>query len=166
MATSLRAVKTERSIRYGDRMERSENADRPPEARSRLLNTVMRAFYQEGIHSVGIDRIVAEAQVTRATIYRHFPGKEDLVLAYLDQVDRPEHPVPMRMRLPQHVAEYPDPEHPVHRTVLAHRQWLLDTVRERSRKFAKRPPRRRPAFRHAARRRDGGRLPVRPGAGR
>ncbi|WP_434447340.1 TetR/AcrR family transcriptional regulator [Lentzea sp. E54] len=42
-------------------------------------------FYAEGIHTVGIDRIVAEAQVTRATLYRHFPGKEELVLAYLTE---------------------------------------------------------------------------------
>ncbi|MFF3256351.1 TetR family transcriptional regulator, partial [Actinacidiphila glaucinigra] len=38
------------------------------EARARLLNTATRIFYTEGIHSVGIDRIVAEAQVTRATL--------------------------------------------------------------------------------------------------
>ncbi|MFI6070008.1 TetR/AcrR family transcriptional regulator [Actinoplanes sp. NPDC051343] len=35
-----------------------------------------------------MDRIVEEAQVTRATLYRHFPGKADLVLAYLSQVDQ------------------------------------------------------------------------------
>lgn len=58
------------------------------EARARLLSTATRIFYTEGIHSVGIDRIVAEGQVTRATMYRHFTGKEDLVLAYLQQADR------------------------------------------------------------------------------
>ncbi len=63
-------------------------AGRPSEARSRLLDTATRLFYAEGIHAVGIDRIVAEAQVTRATLYRHFPGKEDLVLAYLNEVDQ------------------------------------------------------------------------------
>ena len=67
---------------------RQEAVGRPSEARSRLLGTATRLFYTEGIHSVGIDRIVAEAQVTRATLYRHFPGKEDLVLAYLAEVDR------------------------------------------------------------------------------
>ena len=64
-------------------MSRTEPETRPSEARSRLLNTATRLFYAEGIHSVGIDRIIAEAKVTRATFYRHFPGKEDLVLAYL-----------------------------------------------------------------------------------
>lgn len=48
----------------------------------------MRLFYAEGIHSVGIDRVTAEAEVTRATLYRHFAGKEELVLAYLDQADQ------------------------------------------------------------------------------
>ncbi|MFF3305108.1 TetR/AcrR family transcriptional regulator [Streptomyces sp. NPDC002908] len=57
-------------------------------ARARLLGKATELFYAEGIHSVGIDRIIAEAQVTRATLYRHFAGKEDLVLAYLDQADR------------------------------------------------------------------------------
>ncbi|MEU8662821.1 TetR/AcrR family transcriptional regulator [Actinoplanes philippinensis] len=59
---------------------------RPSEARTRLLTTATRIFYAEGIHSVGVDRIIAEAKVTRATFYRHFPGKEDLILAYLREV--------------------------------------------------------------------------------
>jgi len=41
----------------------------------------------EGIHSVGVDRILKEAGVTRATMYRHFHGKEALVVAYLDRED-------------------------------------------------------------------------------
>src|SRR3982751_3563085 len=67
-------------------MKRSEVESRPSEARTRLLNTATRIFYAEGIHSVGVDRIIAEAKVTRATFYRHFPGKEDLSLAYLREV--------------------------------------------------------------------------------
>lgn len=47
------------------------------DARARLLGTATEIFYAEGIHSVGVDRIVAEAQVTRATLYRHFSGKDD-----------------------------------------------------------------------------------------
>ena len=69
-------------------MVRSESASRPSEARTRLLKTASQVFYAEGIHSVGVDRIVAEAQVTRATFYRHFPSKETLVVAYLTEVDR------------------------------------------------------------------------------
>ena len=58
---------------------------RPSPARERILATADRLFYDEGIHTVGVQRIVAEAQVTRVTFYRHFPAKDDLVAAYLDR---------------------------------------------------------------------------------
>ncbi|RYP86694.1 TetR/AcrR family transcriptional regulator [Nocardioides guangzhouensis] len=60
---------------------------RPSEARERLLRTAADLFYNEGIHAVGVDRVLAEAGVTRATMYRHFPGKEALVAAYLGLED-------------------------------------------------------------------------------
>ncbi|MER8223837.1 TetR/AcrR family transcriptional regulator [Streptomyces sp. NPDC094143] len=128
------------------------------EARSRLLGTATRIFYAEGIHSVGVDRIIAEAQVTRATLYRHFKGKEELILAYLRQADEGIQGQVAAIRaqgLPaadtvravgrfitdgirtpgfrgcaflNAAAEYPDPAHPVHQAVLAHRQWFLETA--------------------------------------
>ncbi|MEV6773177.1 TetR/AcrR family transcriptional regulator [Nocardia sp. NPDC051030] len=52
-------------------------------ARERLLETATRLFYAEGIHTVGIDRIIAEAGIAKATFYRHFKTKEELVVAYL-----------------------------------------------------------------------------------
>src|ERR1700754_3119558 len=55
------------------------------EARERLLETATRIFYSEGVNTVGVDRIVSEGSVTRATFYRHFPSKQDLVLAYLQK---------------------------------------------------------------------------------
>jgi AcrR family transcriptional regulator len=139
-------------------MTRSETTGRPSQARARLLSTAGRIFYAEGIHAVGIDRIVAEAQVTRATLYRHFPGKDDLILAYLndaDQAIRNQAGAALTAGLPDDetvraiargiadgirspgfrvcaflnaAAEYPDPTHPVHRIVIAHRQWFLDTL--------------------------------------
>ncbi|MBM2619355.1 TetR/AcrR family transcriptional regulator [Actinoplanes sp. LDG1-06] len=139
-------------------MEHIEPEGRPSEARSRLLETATRIFYTEGIHKVGIERIVTEAQVTRATLYRHFPGKQDLVLAYLteaDQAIRGQAERAVTAGLPpadalralgrsiadgiqspgfrgcaflNAVAEYPDPSSPVHQAVLAHRAWFLDTV--------------------------------------
>jgi len=56
-------------------------------ARERLLDTAVGIFYADGIHAVGVDRIIGAAGVTRATFYRHFPGKEDLVVAYLERED-------------------------------------------------------------------------------
>ncbi|MGW6500580.1 TetR/AcrR family transcriptional regulator [Nonomuraea angiospora] len=156
---------------------------RPSEARSRLLNTATRLFYAEGIHAVGIDRIVVEAQVTRATLYRHFPGKEDLVLAYLNEVDRAmrgqadeavaaglpaaDALVALSKSIAQGIqspgfrgcaflnaaAEYPDPESPVHKAVLAHRQWFLDTVTELLAKIQETGA--EPAARHFVMMRDG-----------
>lgn len=57
------------------------------EPRERLLRTAAGLFYREGITGVGVDRVLAEAGVTRATMYRHFPGKQALVVAYLELED-------------------------------------------------------------------------------
>jgi AcrR family transcriptional regulator len=58
---------------------------RPSAVRERILATADRLFYNEGIHSVGVHRIVDEAAVTRVTLYRHFPSKDDLISAYLER---------------------------------------------------------------------------------
>jgi len=57
-------------------------------ARQRLLDAATDLFYSEGIHAVGVDRIIEAAGVTRATMYKQFAGKEGLVLAYLMGEDR------------------------------------------------------------------------------
>jgi AcrR family transcriptional regulator len=59
-------------------------ADRPS-ARDRLLAAADELFYAEGVHVVGVDRIVERAAVTKATLYNTFGSKEDLVRAYLEQ---------------------------------------------------------------------------------
>ncbi len=53
-------------------------------ARQRILETAERLFYGEGIRSTGIDRIIAEAGVTKVTVYRHFPSKDTLIEAFLE----------------------------------------------------------------------------------
>ncbi|QEW01909.1 TetR/AcrR family transcriptional regulator [Microbacterium lushaniae] len=130
------------------------------EARTRLLDTASRLFYADGLRAVGIDRVIAEAQVTRATLYRHFPSKDDLLVAYLTQIDEAirgrmdaarssgADPDDIIRTVAQAIsddiqgagfrgcaflnaaAEYPDPDHPVHHAVLEHREWFLRTMTE------------------------------------
>lgn len=54
-------------------------------ARERILATAYGLFSHQGIRAVGVDTIVARAGVARMTFYRHFPSKDDLVLAFLDR---------------------------------------------------------------------------------
>jgi AcrR family transcriptional regulator len=65
---------------------RTEGTPRP--ARERILDTAFRLFYARGPRGVGIDTVIAESGVAKATLYKHFPRKDDLVLAYLDRVDQ------------------------------------------------------------------------------
>lgn len=60
---------------------------RPSAARERILGTAFELFYARGIRGVGIDLIIASSGVAKATFYKHFPSKDDLVVAYLDKVD-------------------------------------------------------------------------------
>ena len=128
---------------------------RQSQARERLLRTASALFYAEGVHRVGVDRVVTAASVTRATFYRHFPSKEDLVVAYLRGVHEATRayvgPAPgteLLVRLtdataeqlcrPSYrgcpfinaAAEYADPADPVHRAVVEHRTWLTDAARD------------------------------------
>jgi AcrR family transcriptional regulator len=48
----------------------------------RILDTAARLFYAEGL-KVGIDRIIAEAQVAKASFYHHYASKDELVVAFL-----------------------------------------------------------------------------------
>ncbi|GAB3690986.1 TetR/AcrR family transcriptional regulator [Saccharopolyspora tripterygii] len=153
------------------------------EARNRLLEMVSRLFYTEGLHSVGVDRIVSEASVTRATLYRHFSGKDDLVVAYLAEADGAMRARTAEVRdrggSPRAIvrgvaksiaddirssgfrgcaflnaaAEYPDPSHPVHLAVVEHRQWFLRTVTELLAETGESDP--EPAARHFVMLRDG-----------
>lgn len=137
----------------------SDAAAHPSPARQRLLEAATQLFYNEGIHSVGVDRIIEEAGVTRATMYKQFAGKEGLVLAYLEGEDQG-----LRALFAQaaqasddpHVlldlvvagieqdirdrhtrgcpfinaaAEYPD-EGPVRALIADHREWFRATLRQ------------------------------------
>lgn len=132
-------------------------ADRPLSARDRLVAAATRLFYAEGIHSVGVDRVLEEAGVTRATMYKQFAGKEGLVLTYLEAQDAgiralftdAAATVPgdglleavlagIAEDVREHhtrgcpfinaAAEYPDADGPVRRLVAAHRDWFRGTL--------------------------------------
>ena len=151
-------IKAERSIHYNHGMAVATVPQRPSEARERLLRTASGLFYAKGIHTVGIDEILSRAQVTRATFYRHFPSKDDLIVQYIrsaDQgireavaaaTDKPASPdssvraladfVASQIKAPgfrgcaflNAAAEYPDLENPIHQAILAHRSWFYETV--------------------------------------
>lgn len=55
-------------------------------ARERILTTARALFYSRGIHATGIDLIVEEAHIAKASLYHHFPSKEQLVAAYLAEL--------------------------------------------------------------------------------
>ena len=128
-------------------------------ARERILGTASVLFYTVGIRAVGIDRIIAEAGVAKATFYHHFPTKDALVCAYLTDVherqaaafdaltasvDPADAVLVMFDALGEFTCgpgfrgcafvnatvEYPDPSSPVRRVVAEHRQWYADAVRQ------------------------------------
>ena len=51
--------------------------------RQRIIETALRLFYQQGYRATGINQIIAESNVAKATFYSHFPSKEKLCVAYL-----------------------------------------------------------------------------------
>jgi AcrR family transcriptional regulator len=57
----------------------------PPSARDRVLATAYDLFTRRGIRDVGIDEVVEKAGVAKTTLYRHFPSKDALVIAFLGQ---------------------------------------------------------------------------------
>jgi len=74
------------AVETGERRGRPVEPDplRIKDARQRILETAYKLFSRHGIHAVGIDRIIAEADVAKATLYHHFGSKEALVVAFLD----------------------------------------------------------------------------------
>jgi AcrR family transcriptional regulator len=54
-------------------------------ARERILDTAYELFSHRGVHDVGIDELIERAGVAKATLYRHFDSKDELVLAFLEQ---------------------------------------------------------------------------------
>lgn len=58
-----------------------------PSTAEHILDVAGRLFYQRGFAAAGIDLIVRESGVAKMTLYRHFPSKDELIVAWLDRVD-------------------------------------------------------------------------------
>lgn len=58
---------------------------RRPSPRERLLQAADELFYAQGVHTVGIDRVLERADVARASLYGTFGSKDELIRAYLER---------------------------------------------------------------------------------
>jgi AcrR family transcriptional regulator len=56
-------------------------------ARERILATAGALFSRGGFRGVGVDRLIAESGVAKATFYKHFSSKDDLIVAWLERAD-------------------------------------------------------------------------------
>lgn len=128
--------------------------------RERILETAQRLFYRDGFRAVGIDTIIAEAGIAKMSLYRHFPSKDDLIVAYLEESNRQfwawldaatadaHDPVDRLVAMFKAIetlstspecfgctfqgtaAEFPDRDHPGHQVALAHKQAVRDRFAE------------------------------------
>lgn len=62
----------------------SKTRTKKSDARQRIVEAAERLFYAEGVRAVGIDRIIAEAEVAKMSLYNHFASKDALILAVLE----------------------------------------------------------------------------------
>jgi AcrR family transcriptional regulator len=62
-------------------------AGRALDVRQRILDTASTLFYHRGVRAVGVDLVVQEAAVAKTSLYRYFPTKDDLVVAFLERED-------------------------------------------------------------------------------
>jgi AcrR family transcriptional regulator len=139
--------------------ETPETSQRAP-AKGRILVTANELFYQYGILNVGVDRIIAQSSVTKATFYKHYRSKDNLILEYVRSrrateeahvhsiVDEAASPHDAILGLLEGLAEYlttpdfrgcpflnvvaefSDPIHPVRQLITAHRDWYNETLFE------------------------------------
>jgi AcrR family transcriptional regulator len=139
-------------------------------ARERILEAAACLFYQDGIHAVGVDAIIAESGVAKMTLYRHFPSKDHLIAAYLERSNqrfwawlegemssapdargkllRAFRALGRQVTGPGchgcgfqgAAAEFPDPAHPAHKVALAHKRQVLERFAALAREARLRSP--------------------------
>ncbi|MDD2180275.1 TetR/AcrR family transcriptional regulator [Acidovorax sp. D2M1] len=83
------ALKTSPGARPTPASRRAAKAPTEPvqDVRERILDTASSLFYQRGVRAVGVDLVVAEAAVAKTSLYRYFPTKDDLIVAFLERED-------------------------------------------------------------------------------
>ncbi|WP_157987511.1 TetR/AcrR family transcriptional regulator [Jiangella endophytica] len=137
-------------------------ARRPtPDARERILETAGRLFDEHGVHAVGMQQIIDEVGVGKQLLYREFPSKDALIVAYLryrtrdwrgvvdgarERTDDPAEQLLEIVRSVQHTtpgtrgcplrnthAEFPDPAHPAHQVSMDHFREAREQLRELAR---------------------------------
>jgi AcrR family transcriptional regulator len=91
-------------------------------AKDRIMATASELFYHEGIRAVGVDRLISESRVTKATFYKHFGAKETLIVSYINA----KHDA-ARAVLDQLVSSSPTPEAALHAIV----DNIIEEVRSR-----------------------------------
>jgi AcrR family transcriptional regulator len=91
--------------------------------RERLLTAANDLFYEEGVHTVGIDRVLERAGVAKASLYGTFGSKDELVRAYLEERSRRR-----RERIADRIAQHDDPR----ARILSIFDLLAETARETS----------------------------------
>ncbi|MGC2241418.1 MAG: TetR/AcrR family transcriptional regulator [Acidimicrobiia bacterium] len=141
-----------------------------PSVRERILETAQRLFYRDGFRAVGIDTIIAEAGVAKMSLYRHFPSKDDLIVAYLEESNRQywewldgavaditdpldklvgmfgaieklaTSPECLGCTFQGTAAEFPDQDHPGHQVALAHKKRVRDRFAQLAREAGLRDP--------------------------
>ncbi len=139
-------------------VEERPTSQRAPWAKKQILETATELFYDEGIRLVGVDRLISASQVTKATFYKHYRSKDNLVVAYVNgqhasdkkfiedlirdsssprealegivahDVDLLRRPGFRGSHFLNAAAEYPDPEHPIRVLVGEHRDWYSTTI--------------------------------------
>ncbi len=68
----------------GGALRATRGEDMRASARERILQATDRLFHAQGINSTSVDTVIAEADVAKATLYRHFPTKGDLIVGWLE----------------------------------------------------------------------------------
>jgi AcrR family transcriptional regulator len=134
-------------------------------ARDRIVKVAGELFYREGYRAVGIDRVIAEADVAKATFYSHFPSKDDLIVAWIKRAEEssakvlpvPEGKTPlfdycdalidiarqnwcMGCTYQGTASEFADPGHPAHAASMGVKRRVIEDLKLRARKQGLKAP--------------------------